>query len=118
MHRPNHHSRRPQRRRKPSDPVLMGEPSPALTKIARMNTEKLTEHIKTMEVEAERLKTKIKNLLNMTPPEEQRAAQLTQHRKRLEALITAARERLDGKLERAEQYKSTGYTRSTGYKRR
>ena len=95
----------------------MGEPSPALTKIARMNTEKLTEHIKTMELEAERLKTKVKNLLAMTPPDEQRAAALTQHRKRLEALLTAARERLSGKLERAEQYSSTGYSRSSGYKR-
>ena len=109
MPRP-YRSSRPQRSRKPADPMLMGEPSPALTKIARMNTEKLTGHIATMQTEADRLSTKIENLSNMTPPDEQKIASLKAHRERLEALLEAAREALAGKIERRNQY-SGGYGR-------
>lgn len=101
-------NRRPSRTRKPADPVLMGEPSPALTKIARMNTEKLAEHIKKMKVEADRLETKVSNLKKITPVDEERVAELTLHRERLAALMTAAAERLSGKLERKAQRASGG----------
>ncbi len=103
MPRP-YRSSRPQRRRKPADPVLMGEPSPALTKIARMNTEKLTVHIQTMQTESERLETKIRNLSSMTPPDEKKIEQLNGHRDRLLALLEAAREQLAGKIERRSRY--------------
>ena len=92
--------------------MLMGEPSPALTKIARMNTEKLRVHIKSMVTEAERLGTKIENLSKMPEPDEERIAQLKAHRQRLAALTKAAAERLEGKLERKKQRQASGgYTR-------
>lgn len=91
--------------------MLMGEPSPALTKIARMNTEKLRAHIETMKVEAERVTQKIANLQTQPEPDEARIAELTKHRARLEALMGAAAERLAGKLERSKNSPSTGYRR-------
>lgn len=116
MNRPPRSNRpfRSQRSRKPADPILMGEPSPALTKIARMNTEKLTAHVATMQVEAERLNTKIDNLSKMDPIDEEKIGQLKAHRERLVALMAAAKERLAGKIERREQRSNTG---STGYRR-
>lgn len=99
---------RPPRRRKPADPLLMGEPSPALTKIARMNTEKLDAHIKTMQTESERLETKITNLSNIDPPDQERIEQLKAHRERLAAIMEAASKQLAGKLERREQYGGSG----------
>jgi len=86
----------------------MGEPSPALTKIARMNTQKLTVHIQTMLVEVQRLTTKIENLSKMDAPDQERITQLTEHRLRIVALIKAARERLEGKLERKKQRAERG----------
>ena len=87
--------------------MLLGEPSPALTKINRMNTEKLREHIKTMKVEADRLEVKIGNLSAMPEPDEQRIEQLKQHRLRLATLMKAASERLAGKLERSKGYSNS-----------
>lgn len=104
---------RSQRPRKPADPILMGEPSPALTKIARMNTERLGTHIQTMQVESERLDTKITNLSGMTPPDEEKIAQLKAHRERLTALLEAAKKQLAGKIERRDQRSSS----SGGYRR-
>lgn len=99
------------RGRKPREAVLMGEPSPALAKIAKMNSEKLTEYIETLEVEAERLDVKAKNLLNVTPVDEERIADLHKQRKRLDALMEVARERLSGKMERRQQRGSDGNRR-------
>jgi predicted nucleic acid-binding Zn-ribbon protein len=101
--------RRFSRQRKPADPMLMGEPSPALTKIARMNTQKLTEHIQTMQTEADRLDTRIANLSNIDPPDEKKIAQLRSHLERLTALTEAAREHLAGKIQRRNQRSAGGY---------
>lgn len=102
--RPARSSRRPSKPRKPADPMLMGEPSPALTKIGRMNTEKLRTHIGTLKTELERVEQKIQNLTTMPEPDEKRIEQLREHRQRLAALLKAASERLIGKLERSKGY--------------
>lgn len=97
-------NRRQSRPRKPADPILMGEPSPALTKIARMNTQQLRTHLGTMKTELERVEKKMQNLSAMPEPDEERIEQLRQHRLRLAALLKAASERLIGKLERSKGY--------------
>lgn len=91
--------------------MLLGEPSPALTKIARMNTEKLQAHIETMLTESDRLRIKIENLSNMTPVDEKRVETLELQVKRLDALMEAAKERLDGKIQRSQGYANRGYSR-------
>lgn len=85
----------------------MGEPSPALTKIARMNTEALREHIQTMKQEFERVEQKIANLSSMPEPDQARIEKLKEHRLRLAALTKAAAERLAGKLERSKGYSNS-----------
>lgn len=82
----------------------MGEPSPALTKIAKMNTEKLRAHVATMKIEYDRMEKKIGNLQAMPEPDEKRIEQLKQHKIRLAALLKVASERLIGKLERSKGY--------------
>jgi len=87
--------------------MLMGEPSPALSKIAQMNTEKLREYIRQISVNAEQLKAKIEKLQaseEQNEQTEQKIAELTSQRQRLAILIKTAAERLQGKLERAKEY--------------
>lgn len=84
--------------------MLLGEPSPALTKIAQMNTEKLREYIKQISVNAEQLKAKIDKLQAMEEPDEKKITELTTQRQRLAILIKTAAERLQGKMERAKEY--------------
>lgn len=111
MNRPYRGSRNPSqsrgpagRGRKAEDPILLGEPSPALTKIAKMNTAKLREHVATMKQEFDRMEKKIANLKAMPEPNEERIEKLNVHRLRLAALMKAASERLIGKLERSKGY--------------
>ena len=92
------------RGRKPSDPILMGEPSPALSKIAQMNTAKLREYIKQISVNAEQLKAKIEKLQAAEEKDEKKIEDLTTQRQRLAVLIKTAAERLQGKLDRAKEY--------------
>ena len=92
------------RGRKAEDPMLMGEPSPALSKIAQMNTAKLREYIKQISVNAEQLKGKIEKLQAMEEKDEKKIEDLTTQRQRLAILIKTAAERLQGKLERAKEY--------------
>lgn len=84
--------------------MLMGEPSPALTKIAQMNTAKLREYIKQISVNAEQLKVKIEKLQAAEEPDEKKIEELTTQRQRLAILIKTAAERLQGKLDRAKEY--------------
>lgn len=90
--------------RKAEDPMLMGEPSPALSKIALMNTAKLREYIKQISVNAEQLKVKIEKLQALEEPDAKKIEGLTTQRQRLAILIKTAAERLQGKLERAKEY--------------
>lgn len=84
--------------------MLMGEPSPALSKIAQMNTEKLREYIRQISVNAEQLKAKIEKLQAAEEPDEAKITELTTQRHRLAVLIKTAAERLQGKLDRAKEY--------------
>ena len=86
--------------------MLMGEPSPALSKIAQMNTAKLREYIKQISVNAEQLKTKIDKLQAAEEKDEKKIEELTTQRHRLAVLIKTAAERLQGKLDRAKEYAS------------
>lgn len=84
----------------------MGEPSPALSKIAQMNTAKLREYIKQISINAEQLKQKIEKLeaKDQAERDEKKIEELTAQRHRLAILIKTAAERLQGKLERAKEY--------------
>lgn len=86
--------------------MLMGEPSPALSKISQMNTAKLREYIKQISVNAEQLKLKIEKLEAKEKEErdEKKIEDLTTQRHRLAMLIKTAAERLQGKLDRAKEY--------------
>jgi peptidoglycan hydrolase CwlO-like protein len=86
----------------------MGEPSPALTQINKMNIEQLTQRIEALEVESGHIGAKIKNLSHQQPPNDVRIAALTTQKARLAALIQVAQDRLSGKAERREQYDSGG----------
>lgn len=99
----------PMRRRR-SDPVFMGQPSPSLAKINRMTPQQLTDRIQALEVEAERISQKIKNLSNMQPRDEKRIALLTEQRERLAALQQIAKDRLAGKPPLPEHRPSSGYS--------
>ncbi len=84
--------------------MLMGEPSPALSKIAQMNTAKLRDYIKQISVNAEQLKVKIEKLQAAEVRDEKKIEELTTQRQRLAVLIKTAADRLQGKLERAKEY--------------
>lgn len=96
--------------------MLMGEPSPALSKIAQMNTSKLREYIKQISVNAEQLKAKIDKLEAKEERDEKKIEELTQQRQRLAILIKTAAERLQGKLDRAKEYANGTRTPRGGYR--
>lgn len=85
-------------------PMFMGEPSPALAKIRRMNMADLNEHIERMDVDRDRLKTKIKRLRSQPEPPGQKVRTLGADVKRLEGLLEEARKLLSSKQDRKRQY--------------
>jgi hypothetical protein len=89
------------KRRRP-DPIFMGEPSPGLSKINKMNMEQLAERIATLRLESERINTKIANLSTINPPDTDRLAKLRAQGERLAALAQAAQDRLSGKMQRSQ----------------
>jgi predicted RNase H-like nuclease (RuvC/YqgF family) len=91
------------RNRRQPDPILMGEPSPSLTRINRMNMRELADRIETLEREQSHLTAKIERLKAVDPPDAERIAALTTQVARLAALTDVARKRLAGKTERREQ---------------
>ncbi|MEX0775416.1 MAG: hypothetical protein WD042_06845 [Phycisphaeraceae bacterium] len=92
------------RRRKPNDPMLMGQPSPGLTRINKMNMAKLAEQIERLKLEKQRLGEKIKRLEAVTPKPAERIATLDSQMRRLGVLEKTARERLVSKEERKERW--------------
>ena len=94
------------RRQKP--PVFMGQPSPSLAKLERMNREELTQHIQRLVTERERLMTRITNLGRLTPPPQEKLENLAAQVVRIEALEKLSRQRLEQKQDRAAQYSRTG----------
>jgi hypothetical protein len=89
--------------RKRPNPMLMGEESPSLGKMNRMNAAQLNAHIERLTQEAARLALKITNLKNHKPCPEEKLAQLTAYHQRLQALEKAARGRLAGKIDRRQE---------------
>lgn len=84
--------------------MLMGEPSPSLAKLQRMNTTQLQEHLQRLVTERERLQSKIDRLKSMDEPREEQVKSLTEQIARLEALEKLTRERLEEKLRRAKEW--------------
>jgi len=92
------------RRRKP-DPMLMGEPSPSLAKINKMNQEQLLERIESLQRESMHLLNKIERLKPLLPLPVEKIDILITQLARLRMLEKVARDRLSGKQERSEQYR-------------
>jgi chromosome segregation ATPase len=88
--------------------MFMGEPSPALAKIRRMNMADLTAHIDRMDTDRERLKNKLKRLRTQPDPPGQKMRVLGADIKRLEGLLEEARKLLSNKEDRKRQYELRG----------
>ncbi|MCC6581609.1 MAG: hypothetical protein IT440_14345 [Phycisphaeraceae bacterium] len=91
---------RPSRRR--PDPILMGQPSPSLAKINKMNMEELKERIASLETEKGHLSHKVEQLSQKEPRDEVKITELKALMSRLGALVNVAKERLEGKVERSQ----------------
>jgi hypothetical protein len=84
--------------------MLMGQPSPGLTRINRMNIAELTEYMVKLSTEADRLKLKMTELQARAEPPQDRVANLDEQVKRLDALRQIAQTRLADKMKRKERY--------------
>jgi len=82
----------------------MGEPSPAMAKINRMNMAALQAYIERMVAEAKRLDQRVANLEALDEPPAEKIASLRDQRQRVAALAKAAAARLDEKAERKARY--------------
>lgn len=78
----------------------MGEPSPSLAKINGMNMAKLQAKILTLDEEINRTKAKLERLKAVDPVPTEKIGAVAALIERLEALRTAAADRLAGKAER------------------
>ena len=74
--------------------MLLGEPSPSLAKMNRMNSTELTAHIQRLTTEAAHLNRKIENLKRHQPSPVEHIEQLTNQVKRLLVLEKMAADRL------------------------
>lgn len=84
--------------------MLMGEPSPSLTKINEMNTEKLRAKIASLLQEQDRLTVKLQRLNTQEPLPTEKIKALTDLQGRLATLQKLAQERLEQKLIRKADY--------------
>jgi hypothetical protein len=75
--------------------MLMGEPSPALTKMRKMNAIELAAYAHSLVVENERIQKKIANLERVKPAPAERIADLTKQIERLAALSDMAKKRME-----------------------
>ena len=91
-------------RRPIKHPMLMGMPSPGLTRINRMNIEELTDYLQKLSTEGDRLKLKLGELQARQEPPADRIAGLNDQIKRLDALRQVAQTRLADKMKRKERY--------------
>jgi septal ring factor EnvC (AmiA/AmiB activator) len=94
--------RPPQPRRRP-DPLLLGEPSPALGKIMKMNREQLQGRIANIRTEMSSLTAKIAALKQQEPKPQEKIDGLALQLARLMSVQKAAADRLAEKTERADQ---------------
>ena len=97
------YSRSPRgRQQKPGDdlPILLGEPSPSLAKIAKMNMVKLEEKIVQLTEEQIHVGKRIEKLLARDEVPTKDVESTREQLERLKALEQAARSRLDEKIKR------------------
>lgn len=88
----------------PAPPMLLGEPSPALAKIATMNIVKLEAKILSLKEEQERLAKRIERLVRQDPQPAEQIENLRMQLARLLAIEQAAKDRLTLKLERKARW--------------
>lgn len=74
-----------------SAPKFLGRPSPALKKMRRMDREELSEHIRTLQAEADMLEAKIARLVDVGEGDSQKASQMRGALRRLTALADEGR---------------------------
>lgn len=98
-------------RRKRSDPMLLGEPSPSLTKINKMPVALLGEHVKALAIERERLVAKLVNLEAHKPRPDAKIEVLKKQVARLQALEDAAKRKSEGKPILPQQPIQSQYSR-------
>ena len=84
----------------PDAPMLLGEPSPSLAKINKMNMAKLEEKIASLKVEQKSISNRLAELNAKDPPPAEKIKLAGEQLARLEALEAAASDRLAGKQER------------------
>jgi len=80
--------------------MLLGEPSPSLAKINKMNMAKLAEKIASLESELQDLATRLDRLKALDPPPAEKIATVTDLQQRLTALHEAASKRYQEKAAR------------------
>ena len=79
--------------RKRRDPMLMGLPSPSLTKMGRMGPAEINQHVEHLQVEAQRIASKLERLQQVKPLPTAKIETLRKQLDRLKALEKAARDR-------------------------
>jgi hypothetical protein len=95
-------------------PLLLGEPSPSLAKINRASIEELQVRIDKLLEEAGHITKRIEALTKLTPPDEAKIKVLKDQLRRLRLLETKARERMEDKKLRKEQWEQRGGGRDPG----
>jgi cell division protein FtsB len=86
--------------------MLLGEPSPALAKIALMNIAALEAKLESLKEEQERLARRIERLEKQDPQPAEQIENLKTQVIRLQAIEKAAKDRLEVKLERRAQWEA------------
>ena len=82
-------------RKRSSEPMLLGKPSPSLAKMSIMTSDDLVIQIESLVNEASRLRRKIEHLKIQTPIPQKRIDSLARQSRRLSALARAAREQME-----------------------
>ncbi|MCE9590474.1 MAG: hypothetical protein K8S99_08125 [Planctomycetes bacterium] len=87
-----------------NDPMLLGEPSPSLAALEKMNMAKLAERAQRLTEEARLLGEKLERLKKVKPLPEEKIGLLTQSVARLVILQKAAADKLTEKVERKKRW--------------
>lgn len=94
----------PRRERKELDPILLGQPSPSLSKTKKMSMARMADQIERLDTEATRVDQKLKRLRGLTPQPEKKIGELAALLARLRVLRDNAREQLAAKVERKRRW--------------
>jgi hypothetical protein len=87
-----------------NDPMLLGEPSPSLSALEKMNMVKLAQRAERLADEVSRMSQKIERLKKVRPLPEQQISQLAKSLVRLKCLQKAASDKLTFKTERKRKW--------------